>query len=141
MVRDCLEQAVAVDAGYSDAWAALAWVYGDEYRYEYNPRPELYDPLDKALEAAQRAVQLDPESALAYHHLCLAHFFLGELDQFRAYAQRALALNPYSAYLLADVGVHLTTCGDWDQGIPLVEKVVTVNPILSKENNHEQCRT
>ena len=128
-IRDRLEQAVAIDPGYSDAWAVLAWVYGDEYRYEYNPRPQLYDALDKALEAAQRAVELDPESALAYHHLCLAHFSRGELDRFRTVAQRALALNPNNAYLLADVGVHLTFCGDWEQGIPLMEKAVALNPV------------
>ena len=56
-VRDGLERAVKSDPGYSDAWACLAAIYLDEYRFNYNPRP---DPLDRALDAARRAVALDP---------------------------------------------------------------------------------
>ena len=32
-----------LDPDYSDAWAVLANIYAQEYRFGYNPRPELYD--------------------------------------------------------------------------------------------------
>ena len=60
-VRACLERAVKSDPGYADAWAYLTFLYLDEYRFNYNPRP---DSLDRALEAAQRAVDADPTQQL-----------------------------------------------------------------------------
>jgi hypothetical protein len=58
-VRDGLERAVASDGDYAVAWAWLCFVYLDEYRLNYNLQP---NPLDRALDAAQRAVAIDPTS-------------------------------------------------------------------------------
>ena len=58
-VRDGLERVVKSDPGYADAWAWLCHIYIDEYRWDYNPRP---DPLDRALDAARRAVASDHTS-------------------------------------------------------------------------------
>jgi adenylate cyclase len=65
--RDCLERAVILDPNHAEAWAWLAWIYLYEYRYHFNPRP---NPLDRALEAARQAVNLDPISEIA--HVSLA---------------------------------------------------------------------
>ena len=77
--RDCLERAVKIDPHYSDAWAWLSWMYQDEYLINFNPRP---DPLDRALQAAQRAVDLDQMNHLAHHVLAVCHFLRGEDDLF-----------------------------------------------------------
>ena len=51
-----LRAGIELEPGYSDAWAALTIVLLDEDRHFFNPRP---NALDRALEAAQRAVELD----------------------------------------------------------------------------------
>jgi adenylate cyclase len=123
-VRDGLERAVKSDPSYSDAWAYLCQVYLDEHRHEFNPRP---DPLGRALNAAQRAVALDPTSQRAHQVLALAHFQLGDRDAFLAETERAIALNPDNALVLALLGSHLRFAGD-ERGIDLVRRAMKLDP-------------
>lgn len=126
-VRAALERAVELDPGYASAWAALADIYLDELRFGFNPRHD-GDPLDRALDAAQRAVTLDPESSMAYHFLFSAHFHRGEIDEFKATGERAIALNPNHADMVADYGIMLAASGDWERGLALANKAIALSP-------------
>jgi adenylate cyclase len=123
-VRDALERAVKSDPGYADAWAWLTVVYLDEHRHNYNPRP---DPLDRALEAARRAVASDPTNEFAHCALAEVYFHRHELDAFRAEAERAIALNPNNAPILASMGENLQYLGD-ERGIALLSRAVKLDP-------------
>jgi TolB-like protein/Tfp pilus assembly protein PilF len=123
-VRDALERAVRNDPNYAEAWACLCMVYLDEHRYSFNPRP---DPLDRALKAARRAVDLDPSSQTARGALAGTYFFRHQLDRFKAEAERALALNPNHSVVLASVGTALSYAGE-ERGIALVRKAVELDP-------------
>lgn len=126
-VRAALERAVELDPGYAAAWAALAEVHLDGLIFGLNPSSDS-DALDRALEAAQRAVMLDPESSMAYHMLFNAHFHRGELDEFTAAGERALALNPNHADMLIDYGVRLSCIGEWERGRALADKAIALSP-------------
>jgi TolB-like protein len=126
-VRACLERAVKSDPGYADAWANLSLIYLDEYRFNYNPRP---NPLVRALEAAHRAVDSDPTHQGAHQALALSYFFRHELDGFFAETERAIALNPNNAATLALLGAMLNFVGD-PRGILLVRKAVKLDPFHS----------
>src|ERR1019366_6120358 len=56
-----LRLGVEQDPRQADAWAMLAIMYDTEFADEYNPRP---NPLERAMAAAQRAVDLAPTHAL-----------------------------------------------------------------------------
>jgi TolB-like protein len=62
--RECMERAVVLDPGYGEAWAWLALLNARQFGYALDG-PSQPPPLDRALEAAQRAIQLEPESAMA----------------------------------------------------------------------------
>jgi pentatricopeptide repeat protein len=62
--RDCLERAVERDADYADAWAWLAYTYAEEQRHQWNVRPG-YDALERALEAANRGLEVDATNQVA----------------------------------------------------------------------------
>jgi TolB-like protein/Tfp pilus assembly protein PilF len=123
-VRDALERAVKSDPGYAEAWACLSTIYTDEYRFNYNPRP---DPLDRALDAARRAVRLDPTNQPAHLALAAAYFYRHELDVFFAEAERTIALNPNDAIVLAGLGTRLHWAGD-ERGIVLVRRAMKLDP-------------
>jgi adenylate cyclase len=123
-VRDALEHAVQADPGYADAWAYLCFVYLDEHRFNFNPQP---GPVDRALEAARRAVAADPTSQLAHCMLAHAHFYRKDLGAFEAETERALALNPNDATVLAALGHMLLYAGE-EQGITFLRKAVVLDP-------------
>ena len=129
-VRDCLERAVKLDSRYSEAWAALAEMYVEEYSQGFNPQP---DPLGRAMDAAQRAVELDPRSQRAYTQLARAHFFRHEIDAFNVAAARAIALNPNSADTLAWAGIFVTYANHLEpaqraRGVAMMRKAIAMSP-------------
>jgi tetratricopeptide (TPR) repeat protein len=77
-VRACLERAIRIDPDYADAWAALAFIYTDEVRGDFNPSAERSDPAGTALELARHAVTLAPDSPLPLQALGIAHWLRGQ---------------------------------------------------------------
>ena len=127
-VRACLERAVELDPDYADAWAVLANIYAQEYRFGYNARPELYDSHQRSLTAANRAVELEPRNPTAQMILANVLFDRHDLGGFRAAGERAIDLNPNDPDLLAHYGMRLTYIGQWDRGVALVTKAIALNP-------------
>jgi adenylate cyclase len=130
-LRDALERAVESDPGYSTAWAFLSLRYSEEHGLSFNPRP---DPLGRALEAARRAVALDPSSHYAHHALAYVHFFRHELEAFFAETERALALNPNDAWVMGALAICLHYAGD-ERGIAFVRKAMKLDPFHSTTFN------
>ncbi len=120
-----LERAVKQDPARADCWAMLSWLYRAEYTHGYNARPEA---MNRSLEAARRAVNLEPSSQLAHAALASAHFFRHEVGSFRVAAERAIALNRMQGYTTAFMGLHFAYSGDWDRGCALCEQATQLNP-------------
>jgi TolB-like protein len=120
-----LQSAVKKAPGNADCWAMLSWLYRAEYSHGYHAQP---DSMERSLTAARRAVNLAPSSQLAYAALASAHFFRGELGEFRAAAERALSLNRIQGYTTAFLGLHFAYSGDWERGCALAERATQLNP-------------
>jgi TolB-like protein/class 3 adenylate cyclase len=126
--QTCLEAVVKKDPDYTEAWAWLALIYLDEHRFGYNLRPERPRPLDAALEAAKRAVSLDPENQYAQYALAKVHYHRHESEEFFIHAAKALALNPNNVQVLADIGFFTAFAGQWDRGLSMVRKAMALDP-------------
>ncbi|MGB6847370.1 MAG: protein kinase [Thermoanaerobaculia bacterium] len=124
-VREMLERVVESEPNSADAWAALSDMYCEEYKHDYNVRP---DSLGRAIEAARRAIAVDRTHQLAYHSLAEAQFFRSDLGAFRSAADRAVQLNPRNGNTLAFMGILRNYAGDWAQGTPLIRRALELNP-------------
>ena len=124
-MRTAVERAVEREPNHADARACLSLLYLDEFRFDFNARP---DALDRALSAAQRAVELDATSQLAYRALAEAHYFRRELGAFRPAADRVLSLNPRDTSNVGMIGILIAMAGDWPRGCSVVQKVMQLNP-------------
>ena len=122
--RDALEHAVEKDPGNSDCWAMLAWVYAHEHGHGFNPRPR---SLDRSLQAARRAVDLNPANHLAHQALSTALFFRKDLAACLYEADRAIELNPVDGGSNAAMGAMIAFAGDWDRGIGLIQRAMELN--------------
>jgi adenylate cyclase len=127
-VRACLERAVELDPDYADAWAVLANVYAQEYRFGYNPRPQLYNARERSLAAANRAVELEPRNPTAQLMLANALFDRHDLVGFKAAGEQAIALNPNDPEPLVHFGLRLVYMGEWQRGLAFVTKAIALNP-------------
>ncbi len=123
--RRILERAVERDPNQADAWAMLAILYDTEFADEFNPRP---DPLERAMAAAQRAVDLAPTHALGYYALAFTYFFRKDMASFRAAAERALALNPMDGSVTGILGICVHHAGERERGAQMAAAAMQLNP-------------
>ncbi|MGE0846672.1 MAG: hypothetical protein AB7L41_10390 [Flavobacteriaceae bacterium] len=128
-LRACLEKTVVDDPGYSDAWAALAFVYLDEHRFGTNSRPG-HDSLKEAIAAAERAAEIAPTNTLALQALFTVEVEKRDrnLGRFREIGYAALRQSPNNAELLADFANKLAIfAGDFGQSKILSDRAFMLN--------------
>ena len=126
-VRTGLAEALKQDPASSDGHAAMAILLLDEHRFHLNQRPG-FAALEQGQQHALSATTLDPENAFAYHALAMVNFHGHDFPEFKAAAQRALDLNPGHADMLADMGVCFCCLGEWDRGLPLIDRAIDLSP-------------
>lgn len=131
-VRACLERTVAEFPGYGTAWAMLSYLYLDEDRFEFNPRsgPESggTTAIQRALDAARRAVRVEPYNMRALQAMMTALYFSGEPKEALRVGEQALALNPNDTEFLGEFGSRVAQAGDWHRGSELLEQALAMNP-------------
>ena len=125
ITRTALERAVELDPGYADAWTSLSLIYQQEYMNNLNPLP---DSLERALVAAQRAVDLDPAASRAQFAMAQARYFLKDVSSFHVHAERAIELNPRNTDTVAMVGIMMGYSGDWIRSVELTTNAMRLNP-------------
>ncbi len=119
------EIAVRKSPAYPDAWAVLAFLYSEEFSEGFHIHE---GSLDRALDAAHRAVDLGPSHPNAFFALARVLLFRREFEAARTAAERAVALNPMDGSLLAGMGELTAYAGDWDRGCAIVERAIQLNP-------------
>jgi TolB-like protein len=127
-IRTCLERAVALHPDYATAWAMLSVLYLDEDRFGFNPRTGPAAAIQRSLEAARRAIRLDPENVRSLQALMMALFFAQQPDEALEVGERAVALNPNDTELLGEFGTRLGQAGAWQRGAELLEQALARNP-------------
>ena len=123
--RAGLERAVQLAPTYADGWAMLSILHTEEYATGFNAQG---DALGRALQAAERAAEIEPSNALAHNALARARFFRKELQSFRIAAERTIARNPLDGGTIAFMGVLTAYSGDWEHGCAMVERAAQLNP-------------
>lgn len=124
--RTCLEDLTRRYPNYALSFAQLAFLYVDEARFGFDPRPGKA-ALVRALQSAMMAVQLAPTSARAHQALSYAYFASGHFDRAIDAAQKAVDLNPFDTDIAADFGRILIVEGRYQQGLDLIDASAKAN--------------
>ena len=127
-VERCLEKATVAFPTYSTAWALLSLTYLDEVRFRYAVGGGSTPPLERAFDAARRAVDLDPSNARALQSYMAALFFSQDVQAAMKVGAHAIAINPNDTELLAEYGLRLALTGEWARGRDLMLNVLDRNP-------------
>jgi serine/threonine protein kinase len=124
-IREMLEGAVKRFPRHADLWGCLSIVYLHEYAFGFN---ELPNALNRALMAANRAVEANRTSQIGYEALAMTQFLRRDLTAFRPAADRAMSLNPKNSNTFAYLGLLLVFSREFERGANLTRKAMEMNP-------------
>ncbi len=120
----CLEQAVRDEPGYADAWAMLALVRLDQYRWGDDAGGDPAKVALRALADAQHAAELAPNNVLALQAVSAVQFHLGRFDEAERAMRDAVAINPYNPETTALLGIRISLRGGWQEGIGYLDRSI-----------------
>ena len=122
--REVIQRASERDPNNGHVWSMLTHVCLDEIILGLNTLP---DSVDRAFDAAQKAVRLDPNSDRTHYALARAYFAKGENAAAFAEGERAIQISPNAGIRLTGHGEHLAYSGQWEEGMKFIEKVYARN--------------
>ena len=131
--RDCLERLTLKEPQNAAAWAALVLVYNSQRNWGFptqtgevaSVETRLY-LADKAVEAANRAVEIAPNDAFVRGLAARAAWMACHPDLLRIETARAIALNPNDPQNLGPLGNLMAFAGFWDEGVSLAERGIAL---------------
>jgi adenylate cyclase len=123
----CFARVTRAEPRLADAWAGLAMVLIDAYAYGFEgDESGEAAALDRAREAARRAMDIDGDNLFGNLALARVQFFSGA--DFRPTAEQALALRPNNAEALSLVGTMYALTGDLTRGRELIDRAIALSP-------------
>jgi tetratricopeptide (TPR) repeat protein len=119
--RACLERLTGLDPGFAVGFTYLAALYVREHLYGLDAGADL-PPLERALRAARRGIELKPESARAYEMLFFTLFARRDLPAAFAAGDKAMELNKYDLRAIGGYGQRLVAIGEIDKGMDMLTR-------------------
>ena len=130
-VRACIETLTAANPDFSLGFALLTYVHLRQHYFLRVMSNADVSAADQAFRAARRAVDLNPNSALAYHALSAALFARDNVEQGLAASKKAVELNPYNVAMISGFGARLIRVGEVDRGLALMRQALPYRSGLS----------
>jgi len=122
---EALKHAAVIEPDCSQVWSLLARLYANIYSLDY---PGFEDPLEKAIEYAEKGVRINPNNQRNVGILGLVRFFSNELSTALEEVNRAIELNPNSLLVMDGLAYIMILSGEWKRGTALARKTMRLNP-------------
>jgi len=119
-------KAIEADPAYGRAYGALAYNLSFNYLRSWSDSP--MQTIDRALELAKRAVELDPSIPQTYWSLGYAHLVRKEFDQAQAAVHEALRIAPNYADGYGLLALIQNNMDDAESAIANIRKGMALNP-------------
>jgi len=126
VAKQLLAQALEFDNNYPTAWVLMGWVYWQESIWNWCPDPDA--TMQKALEAAEKALSVDPDFPMGYSLLGDIHMVLGDTKLAIAMSEKAVELAPNNSVTQALLGNVLIDSGRVKEGIQKMQKAIRLCP-------------
>ena len=123
--RALLEQAIALDPAFSEAHAELSYVLFRDWFYAWAGDAKM---LERARDAAETAVALDPRSGLARARFAWIALWGGDHRRALAEVEQAVALEPNSADVHAARAAVLGYAGELTSALDSAKQALRLDP-------------
>jgi TolB-like protein len=119
-------KALELDPQLARAYVGLVDVYF--YLIDLGLAPSVEEARSKQMEAAEKAVQLDPNDGKTHLALGITYAYHGKLEQAAAEIARAETLAPSDADVLLIIAWTIPALGESGRAVSLAEKALNLNP-------------
>jgi TolB-like protein len=119
-------KAIELDPQLARAYYGLATV--QMYLIDLGFAPSVDEALSKMMEAAEKAVQIDPDDGKTHLALGGAYAYHGKAEQALAEFDRAESLSPSDADLLLVIAWSIPGFGETERAESLAERALKLNP-------------
>ncbi|TYO65040.1 adenylate/guanylate cyclase domain-containing protein [Bradyrhizobium hipponense] len=122
--RRLFQETIRLDANMAPAWEGLAGTFLFNSRFS----PSREEDLRQAGEAIERALTLDPKSALAHHMKATLHYQFGRLEQAVTEYETAISLDRNFANSYGMLGATKVILGQPQEAFEHVQKAIQISP-------------
>lgn len=119
-------KAIEADPAYGRAYGALAYNLSFSYLFGWTDRP--METIDRALDLAQKGVDLDPSIPQTYWSLGYAHLTRREFDKAQVAVSKALQIAPNYADGYGLLALIQNNMDDAELAIANIHKGMALNP-------------
>jgi adenylate cyclase len=127
------EEAVALDPGFTQAYASLSLAWGLEFQNRWLGEPQAQKwSRDYAL----KAIEIGPTEALGHFALAITSLFSGDAAGAKAQAQHALSLNPNFANAYSAIGNAEIFLGKPLEALPWFDIANRLDPATASQTLH-----
>jgi adenylate cyclase len=125
--KQYLEKAIEIDPNYAEAYGYLSYCHTTAYLFMW---PGADETLDRAIALAEKSVELNDTSAVAYTRLGWVQGYLGHFDEAIANFETAITLDPRNAEAFYAFGETMNRAGKPARALPLFEKAFGIDKIV-----------
>ncbi len=132
--RRLFEKAISLAPDYGAPYSSNALCIFNEYLSGWNEANA--QTFDRGIKMAQKAVEIDPDDAVAHWGLAWAYLWSKDLERAEKEIETSLNLDPNFAEGYATRGHILGYCGRPDEAIESLEHSMRLNPEYPKIHLH-----
>jgi DNA-binding winged helix-turn-helix (wHTH) protein/tetratricopeptide (TPR) repeat protein len=128
--REYLDRAVELDPNYAKAWAGKAYAFSLIWGEARPSEPEdIRERYERSMEAAKRALTIDPNVSEAYTSLCENKFaYEYDSDEAEKDCKRAIELDPESPPAHTMYSMLLSSLGQHEQALSQIRTAMELEP-------------
>ena len=130
VARRLAEETIAMCPEAPGGYVLMGYVHFTEFRMRFWNQPDdsHQEPLEKAIEMAQKALALDDSSSIAHSLLCSLYSRKREYDKAITEGERAVALDPSGANAHEQYAFNLNIAGRSEEAVSIFRKAIRLNP-------------
>lgn len=132
--RDFLLRAIELDGNYAQAYAALSFAYVLNFQNRWTA--DSNTALQQAKQAADRAIEKDPQEVMARAAAAIVATFAADLARAKSEAEIALTLDPNSTHAYLCLGSVYIFLGQPLEAIPMIENAMRLDPAYTQQPLH-----